>query len=69
MSVKPPILHLSASIGVLNILVGQLISNRLVTVTIGALLKWLFTHSVWMLKSSVNLMEVCAKLLLSLNSR
>lgn len=69
MSVKPLILHLSAPIGVLNILVGQLISNRVVTATIGALLKWLFPHSVWVLKSSVNLTEVCAKLLLSLNSR
>lgn len=69
MSVKPPILHLSTSIGVLNILVGQLISNRVVAATIGALLKWLFPHSVWVLKRSVNLTEVCAKLLLGLNSQ
>lgn len=69
MSVTPPILYLSPSIGVLNILVGQLISNCVVTVTIGALLKWLFPHSVWVLKSPVNLTEVRAKLLLSLSSR
>lgn len=69
MSVTPTILYLSASIGVLNILVGPLISNRVVTVTIGALLKWLFPHSVWVLKNSVNLTEVRAKLLLGLSSR
>lgn len=63
MSVTPTIVYLSASIGV-----GQLISNRVVTVTIAALLKWLFPHSVWVLKNSVNLTEVRAKLLLSLSS-